>query len=69
MMPNNRLEPCTQGAIALGMMGNDTGGRVLMALNTGKLIRQSHAKVIPMTAKVIAWVNYLGRGKKYLLTF
>ena len=25
--------------------------------------------VIPMTAKVIAWVNYLGQGEKSLLTF
>ena len=35
-----------------------------MALDTGKLIRRSHAKVIPMTAEVIAQVNYLGQGKK-----
>ena len=53
----------------MDMMGNKTGGRVLMALDTGKLIRQSHAKVIPMTAEVIARVNYLGRGEKSLLTF
>ena len=58
-MPHNSLEPRTRGAIALGMMGNEMGGCVLMALDTGKLIRRSHAKVIPMTAKVIAWVNYL----------
>jgi hypothetical protein len=58
-----------QGAIASGMMENDTGGCVLMALDTGKLIRRSQAKVIPMTAKVIARVNYFGRGKKSLLTF
>ena len=51
------------------MMRNDTGSCVLMALNTGKLIRRSHAKVILMTAKVIAWVNYLRQGKKSLLTF
>ena len=68
-MPHNNLEPCTRGAIALGMMGNETGGRVLMALDTGKLIRRSHAEVIPMTAEVISWVNYLGQGKKSLLTF
>ena len=53
----------------LGMIGNETGGRVLMALDTGKLIRRLHAKVIPMTAEVIAWVNYLGRGEKSPLTF
>ena len=68
-MPHNSLEPRTRGAIALGMMRNDTGGCVLMALDTGKLIRRSHAKVIPMTAKVIARVNYLGQGEKSLLTF
>ena len=68
-VPHNSLEPCTRGAIALGMMGNETGGRMLMALDTGKLIRRSHARVIPITAKVIARVNYLGRGEKSLLTF
>ena len=68
-MPHNSLEPRTRGAIALGMIENDTGGCMIMALNTGKLIRRLHAKVILMTAKVIAWVNYLGRGKKTLLTF
>ncbi len=51
------------------MMGNETGGRVLMGLGTGKLIRRSHARVIPMTAEIIAWVNHLGRGEKSLLTF
>ena len=68
-MPHNSLEPRTRGAISLGMMGNDTGGRVLLALDTGKLIRRSHVKVIPMTAEVIARVNHLGRGEKSLLTF
>ena len=68
-MPHNSMEPQTQGAIALGMMGNKTGGRVLMALDTGKLIRRSHAKVIPMTAEIIARVNYLRRGESSLLTF
>ena len=68
-MPHNSLEPRTQGAIALGMMGTNTGGRVLMALDTGKLIRQSNAMVIPMTAKVIARVNYLGRGNKFFSLF
>ena len=53
----------------LGMMGNETGGRVLMALDTGKLIRRAHVKVLPMTAEVIARVNYLGRGKTSLFTF
>jgi hypothetical protein len=67
--PHNSLEPRTRGAIALGMMGNETGGRVLMALDTGKLIRRSHARVIPMTAEIIARVNYLGRGEPSLLTF
>ena len=68
-MPHNSLEPRTRGEIALGMMGNDTDGCVLMALDTGKLIRRSHAKVIPMTDKVIARVNYLGQGKASLLNF
>jgi hypothetical protein len=77
-MPHNSMEPRTRGAIVLGMMGNGTGGffggfktggRVLMALDTGKLKRRSHAKVIPMTAKIIARVNYLGRGESSLLTF
>ena len=68
-MPHNSIEPRTRGAISLGMMGNNTGGCVLLALDTGKLIRQSHVKVIPMTAEVIARVNHLGRGKKSLLTF
>ncbi len=68
-MPHNSMEPRTRGAIGLGIMGNETGGCVLMALNTEKLIRRSHAKVIPMTAKIIARVNYLGRGENSLLTF
>ncbi len=68
-MPHNSLEPHTRGAISLGMMGNDTDGRVLLALDTGKLIRRSHVKVIPMTAEVIARVNHLGQGKKFLLIF
>ncbi len=68
-IPHNILEPRMRGAIALGMMGNETGGRVLLALDTGKLIRRSHARVIPMTAKIIARVNHLGRGKTSLLTF
>jgi hypothetical protein len=68
-MPHNSLEPRTRGAIALGMMGNETGGRVLLALDTGKLIRRSHARVIPMTEEIIARVNYLGRGEASLLTF
>ena len=38
-MPHNSLEPWTRGAIALGSTGNATGGQVLMALNTGKLLR------------------------------
>ena len=68
-MPHNSLEHCTRGEIALGMMGNETGGCVLMALNTGKLIRRSHARVITMTAEIIAQVNYLGRGEASLLNF
>ncbi len=68
-MPHNSLEPRTRGAIALGIMGNATGGRVFMALDTGKLIRRSHAKVIPMTAEIISQVNHLGRDKTSLLTF
>ena len=68
-MPHNSLEPRTRGAITLGMTGNETNGRVLMALDTRKLIRRSHARVIPMTAEIIARVNYLGRGEASLLTF
>jgi hypothetical protein len=68
-MPHNSLEPRTRGAIALVMMGNETGGCVLLALDTGKLIRRSHARVIPMTAEIIARVNHLGRGETSLLTF
>ena len=51
------------------MMGNNSGGRVLMALDTGKLIRRAHAKVIPMTTEVITWVNHLGRNESPLFTF
>ena len=51
------------------MTGNDMGGCVLMALDTSKLIRWSHSKVIPMTAKAIAPVNYLRQGEKSLLMF
>ena len=67
--PHNSLEPRTRGAIALSMMGNDRGGRVLMALDSGKLVRKAHCKEIPMTQEVIDRVNYLGRGEKSLLTF
>ena len=66
---HNSLEPRTRGAIALGMMGNDSGGRVLLALDSGKLIRQAHAKVIPMTVEVITRVNHLGRDESTLFTF
>ncbi len=45
----------------MGMMGNNRGGRVLLALDTGKLVRKAHCKVIPMTQEVINRVNYLGR--------
>ena len=68
-MPHNSLEPRTRGAIALGNMGNATGGQVLLALNTGKLLRRSHVKLVTMTAEVIAQVNHLGRDKTSLLTF
>ena len=62
--PHNSLEPRTRGAIALGMIVNNRGGRVLMALDTGKLVRKAHCKVVPMTREVINCVNYLGRGEK-----
>ena len=68
-LPHNSLEPRTRGAIALGMMGNDTVRRVLMTLNTGKLIRRAHARIVPMTTEVIARVNYLGREETSLFTF
>ena len=67
--PHNSLEPRTRGAIALGMIVNNRGGRVLMALDTGKLVRKAHCKVIPMRQEVIDRVNYLGRGEKSLLIF
>jgi len=50
-------------------MGNATGGQVLLALDTGKLLRRSHVKVVTMTAEVIARVNHLGHDKTSLLTF
>jgi hypothetical protein len=53
-MPHSSLEPWTRDAIALGSMGNETGGQVLLALDTGKLLRWSHVKVVTMTADVIA---------------
>ena len=68
-MPHNSLESRTRGAIALGSMGNATGGQVLLALDTRKLLRRSHVKVVTMTAEVIAQVNHLGRDKTSLLTF
>ena len=68
-LPHNSLEPRTRGAIALGMMGNESGGRVLMALDTGKLIRRAHAKIVPMTTEVIARVNNLGRDESMLFNF
>ena len=66
---HNSLEPRTRGAIALGMMGNNSSGCVLLALDSGKLIRRAHAKIIPMTAEVIARVNHLGRDESTLFTF
>ena len=53
-MPHNSLEPWTRGAFALGRMGNATGGQVLLALDTGKLLRWSNVKVVTMTTEVIA---------------
>ena len=55
--------------VGLSGCSSPSSNSVLMALDTRKPIRRSHAKVIPMTAEVIAWVNYLGQGKKSLLTF
>ena len=40
-----------------------------MALDTGKLVRKAHCKMIPMTQEVIDCVNHLGRGEKSLLIF
>ena len=51
------------------MMGNATGGHVVLSLDTGKLLRPSHVTVATMTAAVVARVNYLGREEKLLLTF
>ena len=62
-MPHNSLATQTRSAIALGSMGNATGGQVLLALDTGKLLRRSHVKVVTMTAEVIAQVNHLRREK------
>ena len=41
-MPHNSLEPWTRGATTLSSMGNTTGGQVLLALETRKLLRGSH---------------------------
>ena len=68
-MPHNSLEPRTRGAIALGSMGNATGGQVLLALNTGKLLHRSHVKLVTMIAEGIAQVNHLSRKETSLLTF
>jgi hypothetical protein len=68
-MPHNSLEPRTRGSIALGSMSNATGGQVVMALDTGKLLWRSHVKVMVLTAEVIARVNYLGQGKILVLLF
>jgi hypothetical protein len=48
-MPHNSLEPRTRGEIALGSMSNATVGQVVMALDTGKLLRRSHVKVMVLT--------------------
>ena len=68
-MPHSSMEPWTRGAIALGSMGNATGGQVLLALDTRKLLRRSHVKVVTMTFEFIAQVNHLGSDKTSLLTF
>jgi hypothetical protein len=68
-MPRNGLEPRTRGAIVLGGMDNETGGQVVMALDTCKLLRRSHVKVMTLMAEVIARVNYLGRDKTLVLSF
>jgi hypothetical protein len=53
----------------LGMMGNNRGGRVMMTLEHGKIVRRAHCKVVPITQGVINRVNYLGQGEKSLLIF
>ena len=53
-MPHNSLDSWTRSAIALGSMGNATGGQVHLALATGKLLRRSHVKVVTMTTEIIA---------------
>jgi hypothetical protein len=68
-MPHNSIEPRKRDAIALGSMSNATGGQVVMALDTGKLLWRSHVKVMVLTAEVIARVNYLGQGKILVLLF
>jgi hypothetical protein len=67
--PRNSLAAQTRGAIALGSMGNSTGGQIIMALDTGKLIRWLRITVVPMTAEVIARVEKLGGDEPALLTF
>ena len=68
-LPHNSLETRSRGAIWLGMMGNATGGHIVLSLDTGKLLRPSHVTVVTMTEAVVARVNFLGRGEKSLLTF
>ena len=53
-MPHNSFDSWTRDVIALGSMGNATDGQVLLELDTGKLLRWSHVKVVSMTAEVIA---------------
>ena len=52
-MPHNSVEPWKRGAITLGSMGNAMGGQVLLALDTGKLLRPSHVRVVTMTPEVV----------------
>ena len=56
---NNRMMPCTTGAIALQPTGNAQGNFFFLSLTTGCVLNQVQATPLPMPDDVISWVKML----------
>jgi len=68
-MQTNSMNPCSRGAIALGLLPTSTTGYVFMARYMGKIIIRSQFKEIPMTESVKTCYNQLGWAESAMLTW
>jgi hypothetical protein len=67
--PRNSLAPQTQAAILVGSLGNLSGGRVFLALDTGHTIIRHQLIALPMPPAVIDCDKLLGQCEPTMLTF